>query len=81
MSRPPTFPPDVLPTRNGAYRTCAIDLETGEESELWGFSYFDTTDRIWGCTQASIEEAVKFPEYEFAHQHKRWAELQKDDVA
>jgi hypothetical protein len=67
------FPPDVLPQRNGVYRTCTVDVETGEEAEAWGYSYFDTTDRVWGCTQDNIEDAVKFPEYEFAHQYKRWA--------
>lgn len=81
MSRTKIFPPDVLPTRSGAYRTCTVDLETGEEAEVWGFSYFDLTDRIWGCTQNNIEDAVTFPEYEFAHQHKKWAELEAGDVA
>jgi hypothetical protein len=79
MSRARIFPPSELPQSKGVYRTCTVDVETGEESEVWGYSFFDATDRIWGCTHTTIEDAVEAPDFEFANQNKRWSELSEQD--
>lgn len=69
------FPPDVLPMSNGVYKTRGIDPETGNHDDGWLYSYFDSTDRVWGCSHATVEEAFKSPEYEFASQSKEWCHL------
>ena len=75
----PTFPPEILPARSGVYPTREIDLETGEPTEeLFRFSYFDATDRIWGCTAPNRDMAWKEPNFEFASQNKEWIGLAEE---
>lgn len=76
-----TFPPDVLPARSGVYKTRGIDPETGKAEDGWLYSYFDLTDRVWGCAHATAEDAFKSPEYEFAHQTKEWRGLTEEPAA
>lgn len=71
------FPAETLPVRSGVYKTLAVD-EDGEAMGDWGFSYFDSTDRIWGCAYASVDEAWKQPDYEYAHQQKLWFGLTEE---
>ena len=79
MSHPytPIFPPDVLPVRSGVYFTQSVD-EDGKAFGSWGFSYFDATDRIWGCSHEFVEAAAAYPEFEFAIQTKRWRGLSEE---
>jgi hypothetical protein len=73
------FPPDILPVRSGVYRTQSCDSETGEPlGEPWGFSYFDSADRLWGCVHDRVDDAWRMPEYEFAHQTKQWYGLNEE---
>ena len=72
MKRTPIFPPDVLPVRSGVYWTQNIDPFDGATMDPWGYSYFDATDRIWGCTAQSIILAGINRDFEFAHQTKQW---------
>ncbi|MBU3577537.1 hypothetical protein [Polynucleobacter sp. UK-Kesae-W10] len=75
----PTFPPDILPVRSGVYFTRELDLDTGERlGEMFMFSYFDATDRIWGCAAGNRESAWKEPGYEFASQNKEWIGLAEE---
>jgi hypothetical protein len=75
----PTFPPEILPVRSGLYFTREISLETGKpESERFLFSYFDATDRIWGCAGFSAHTAITEPSYEFASQNKEWIGLAEE---
>jgi len=69
----PTFPPEILPVRSGVYFTREIDPDTGKAmTEMFVFSYFDATDRIWGCAAFNRDVAWKEPTYEFASQNKEW---------
>lgn len=79
----PTFPPSVLPVRSGVYETLAADPETLQAigGFDWGYSYFDATDRVWGCAHDTIDEAWQHPEYEFAHQCKKWRGLTEEPKA
>jgi hypothetical protein len=75
------FPPETLPVRSGVYLTTQVDPETGESvssGTVTGYSYFDATDRVWGCSHMTIEEAIARPEYEFAWQYKRWQGMTKE---
>lgn len=72
------FPPDVLPVRSGVYRTKAVDIETGKSLGSWGYSYFDTTSKIWGCAHPDVDSAARVPDYEFALQHKMWRGLAEE---
>lgn len=65
---------ETRPEKAGVYRTLSEGVE--------GFSWYDATDKIWGCTQPTIELAVKSPEYEFANQYsKLWSENDQVDLA
>ena len=78
----PTFPPEILPVRSGLYFTREIDPETGARSEeMFLFSHFDATDRIWGCSAMNRETAIKEPAYEFASQNKEWIGLAEEPKA
>lgn len=75
------FPPETLPVRSGVYLTTQLDPETGEPTDsgiVTGYSYFDLTDRVWGCSHPTVEEAIAHPDYEFAWQHKSWQGLTKE---
>ena len=74
----PVFPPETLPVRAGAYLTRSLDTVTGKVLSGWGYSYFDATDRIWGCTHERVDQALRVPDYEFAHQHKEWRGLTEE---
>jgi hypothetical protein len=74
-------PPNVLPTSSGVYKTRTLDPETGEPIGEHGYSYFDLTDRIWGCTSTTPEEAFKSPDFEFAAQTKEWCGLDEEPSA
>lgn len=75
----PTFPPEILPVRSGLYFTRELNIETGApESELFVFSYFDATDRIWGCGSGHAQTAINEPGYEFASQNKEWIGLAEE---
>jgi hypothetical protein len=65
-------PPDKLPTKAGVYRTRVIDPESNEPTGNWGYSYFDLTDRIWGCLSSDPAAAHSNPDFEFAEQNKEW---------
>lgn len=69
------FPPDILPVRSGVYRTQSVDPDSGVAMNPWGYSYFDATDRVWGCVAETAEEAFAKPDYEFAWQTKKWRGL------
>ena len=71
------FPAEILPVRSGVYKTLSID-EDGTPQDDWGYSFFDATDRIWGCTYASVDAAWKQPDYEYAHQQKLWSGLTEE---
>ena len=79
MKLSPVFPPEILPVREGVYLTTQVDPDTGialEQTKC--YSYFDTTDRIWGCGYPQAEDAFKQPSYEFAHQVKSWQGLAEE---
>ncbi len=78
MKLTPTFPHDVLPVRSGVYRTRSVDPEDGKPIGPWGYSWFDATDRIWGCAEHGPIMAAQNPEYEFAYQTKIWRGLVKE---
>lgn len=71
------FPPDILPARSGVYLTRGVNPEDGVKTP-WAYSYFDATDRIWGCAHETIEMAARSPEYEFAWQTKEWRGLAEE---
>lgn len=73
-----TFPEDILPTRRGVYQTRVM---VGSKPSPWQYSFFDETDRIWGCAHDTPEMAEEFPEFEFAVQQKQWRGLAEDPVA
>ena len=73
----PAFPANILPVRSGVYKTLSIDNETGKLRNP-GYSLFDATDRIWGCTHATIDEAAANPDFEFADQTKMWQGLAEE---
>lgn len=76
MKLTPIFHHTVLPVRSGAYKTLAVDPDSGEPiAGEWGYSWFDATDRIWGCACDTPHEAGLNPEYEFAFQTKIWRGL------
>lgn len=72
------FPEDILPARRGVYQTRSL---LGDDVTPWQFSFFDDTDRIWGCAHSTPGEAEQFPEFEFAVQQKQWRGLAKDPAA
>lgn len=73
------FPHTVLPVRGGVYLTVQVDLETGKPlAGTKGYSLFDETSKIWGCNYATVEQAAKHPEFEFAWQHKSWQGVTKE---
>lgn len=72
----PVFPANILPVRSGVYYTQAID-EDGKLGQS-GYSYFDETDRIWGCMHKTPDEAAANPEFEFAGQTKMWYGLAEE---
>lgn len=73
------FPPEILPVRSGVYKTRSFDAETGKPlDEPWAFSYFDFTDKIWGCSHPTVAEAWAYPEFEFAIQSKEWTKLPEE---
>jgi hypothetical protein len=76
MKLTPVFPASILPVRSGVYATQQID----EDGNLgpFGCSYFDATDRIWGCTHRTVDEAAANPEFEFAVQTKMWQGLAEE---
>jgi hypothetical protein len=74
----PIYPPETLPARSGVYWAQSVDPETGDTASEWGFAYFDTTDRVWGCIADTVDHAAAHPEYEFAAQNKRWRGLTED---
>lgn len=76
------FPPEILPVRSGVYKTQACDPNTGKPiNPWWGFSYFDSTDRVWGCAHDTVDSAWKDPDYEFANQYKQWCGLNEEPKA
>jgi len=77
MKLTPTFPANILPVRSGVYSTVTVDSETGKLRNS-GYSFFDATDKIWGCTHLTIQEAVANPEFEFAEQTKMWQGLAEE---
>lgn len=72
------FPPETLPVRSGVYKTRPIDPDTGKPTFSWGYSHFDATDRIWGCSHDRVDQAARVPDYEFAHQSKEWRGLTEE---
>lgn len=72
MKLTPIFPADVLPVRSGVYKTLSVDDEGKPHFTPWGYSYFDATDRIWGCAHGNIADAEAHRDHEFAHQLKLW---------
>lgn len=72
MKLTPIFPANILPVRSGVYRTWNIDPETGDISDTSGYSFYDATDRIWGCGHNNIVEAGIHRDHEFAYQLKQW---------
>lgn len=72
MKLTPIFPANVLPVRSGVYKTLSVDEEGVPDGRAWGFSYFDATDRIWGCVSDNVVEAGIHRDHEFAHQLKQW---------
>lgn len=77
MKLSPVFPANILPVRSGVYYTQEVDEETGYYGQ-GGYSYFDATDRIWGCTHKTPSEAAANPEFEFAGQTKTWYGLAEE---
>lgn len=69
------YPHTMLPVRSGVYQTQNVDPEDLLTIGGWGFSYFDATDRIWGCTYTTPSDAFRAPDYEFAYQTKQWRGL------
>lgn len=65
-------PPETRPTAAGVYRVLSDGVE--------GFALWDQTDRIWGCTQPTIELAAREPEFFFSAQEKNWVELSNDQA-
>ena len=80
MNLTPTFPASVLPVRSGVYSTVTIDPDTGKLKDS-GYSYFDATDRIWGCTHLTVDDAAAAPDFEFALQTKMWRGLLEDNAS
>lgn len=83
MKLSPIFPANILPVRSGVYYTQAIEEETGKLGDS-GYSFYDSTDRIWGCMHKTPAEAYAHPEFEFAGQSKMWyglAEEPKQEAA
>lgn len=74
------FPAEILPVRSGVYNTLALDEDNHPVSD-WGYSFFDATDRIWGCNYPSIDEAWRQPDYEYAVQRKLWFGLAEEPKA
>lgn len=75
----PTFPPQILPVRSGLYFTREVDPETSKHThDKFLFSYFDATDRIWGCAAINRNDALSEPCYEFASQNKEWIGLAEE---
>lgn len=66
------FPASTLPVRSGIYRTWQVDPEGVIIDHSGGYSYFDATDKIWGCSHLTVDEAAAKPEFEFAWQQKNW---------
>lgn len=64
--------PETRPTAAGVYRVLSEGVE--------GFALWDQTDRIWGCTQPTIELAAREPEFFFSSQEKNWVELSDDQA-
>lgn len=64
---------ETRPTKGGVYRTLSEGIE--------GFSLYDATDRIWGCTHPTPELARDLPDFEYALQFKHWVEVSDADVA
>lgn len=77
MKLSPVFPANILPVRSGVYYTQAIEEETGKLGDS-GYSYFDATDRIWGCMHPTVDMAAAAPEFEFAGQTKCWYGLAEE---
>lgn len=77
MKLSPVFPPNILPVRSGVYYTQEVDSETGYYGK-GGYSYFDSTDRIWGCMHKTPAQAAMHPEFEFAGQTKCWYGLAEE---
>lgn len=63
------------PTQSGVYATREVDVETGEPipGSTWLYSFFDLTDRIWGCSHPDPQMAIAWPEFEYASQSKEWS--------
>ncbi len=75
------FPPEILPVREGVYLTTQLDPETGEPTcsgIVTGYSFFDLTDRVWGCSHKTVKGAIAHPDFEFAWQHKSWQGLAEE---
>lgn len=72
MKLTPIFPANILPVRSGVYKTMAVDDEDLQQNVSWNYSYFDATDRIWGCGHDNIVDAGIHRDHEFAHQLKQW---------
>ena len=75
MKLTPTFPANILPVRSGVYKTRYVDRDSGKPIGPWGFSWFDITDRLWGCQSDAIDKAAAHLDYEFASQTKLWRGL------
>ena len=77
-----TFPPDVLPVHRGVYLTRPVDPETKVcGRDRWLYSFYDSTDKIWGCEAWTPEDATAHPEFEFADQSKEWRGLAEEPAA
>ena len=75
----PTFPPEIRPVKRGVYITRNIDPETGVcENNRWMYSFYDNTDKIWGCGALTPEQATSHPDFEFAEQNKEWRGLAEE---
>lgn len=72
MKLTPIFPANILPVRSGVYKTWNVDPETGDIFDAPGYSFYDATDRIWGCSNGDVINAGIHRDYEFAHQLKQW---------
>jgi hypothetical protein len=75
------FHHSILPVRNGVYLTQSVDPEDGRILSDWMYSYFDATDRVWGCAAITPAEAHSVPDYEFAWQTKNWRGLTEEAKA
>lgn len=80
MKKTGILPPDVKPVRSGVYETRTVNVETGRVNGPWLFSWFDATDRIWGCGHQDAEAAWRVPDYEFAFQNKQWRGLTEEQA-